>query len=86
MLKISLFYLDKQKRFIPKNYEVWIVIFQPKDAVLSCNSPGIYGTEVSYIHKKCFGIHMINKHVIEMIYCTASYCSLHLVALKLIMP
>ena len=41
MLKISAFYLDKQKSFIPKK-NIKCTMNQPKDAVLSPNTPSIY--------------------------------------------
>ena len=49
LLKISAFYLDKQKSFIPK--KIWSVqctmdnyFFQPPDAVIYLNSPSINGS------------------------------------------
>jgi hypothetical protein len=64
MVKISAFYLDKQKSFIHKNnlmctmFHIYL-FFQPTDAVLSRNFPSVYGIEETYqgllsqVHKSC---------------------------------
>ena len=57
MLKISAFYLDKQKSFIPKKHMKFVL--KPSDAVLSCNSPSISKWHCVYnlIKKKLKGFH-----------------------------
>ena len=46
MLKISAFYKDKQKSCIPKHV-AWIVLSLPTGAVISRNSPSIFGTALN---------------------------------------
>ena len=63
MLKISVFYLlrtNKKVLFLFLKYEVyhvpWIVLLWPTDAVLSRNSPSIYGSGSLYLvsnNKSC---------------------------------
>ena len=74
MLTISAFYLDKQKSFIPKKHMKCTMYYgqfflQPTDAVLSLNSPSIYGSATGQEDERK------SKYLLEKIWLSSKYFS-----------